>query len=527
MIMNKNKIGSYVHWRYQNYLDYGLRMSKWGEKLSTPVSPIMKMQAQKKKIMIEAKKVYKHSKDIKLPAKDITNYLNFFYNPKDKKSDNTVPGLTQDQIDTILEAVTKYHGKDLVNKQVSRTLQVTNQNVNYNGAKDFYESLDGNTQAELLALGRYINRAVKQRRRSTVLDKYMKNLEGIYNRIGQNMQNNASVKTIEDLIKAWKNIQNASVGKKSIKIDDININSASFFSQLKQFYQDMTAAEVASQVQGYLAQSVVICQNHVLENKSQNVTADMLLQVLQGAAAQPSKSRKGVSAQFLDTRYADLKQIHANSKRKLDVGQGSFSAHLTEDKVDLTLTIDNINVPISLKNYNMQSPGSVHLLSGSSVLGLTQEYVSFLNHFLNIYPDRQGGVEDATAAEKAEAKQAMQLTILYKALVGGVYTAGGKTATAELFVVNDNSKGKYRVYYMKDLIDAAVNNLASVQANQSASYLQTGDFDTQTIKHDFVGNASNINGGDAQRRISNLLNKLHIMKLKVSLNKTLFSSIKE
>lgn len=175
-------------------------MSKWGEKLSTPVSPIMKMQAQKKKIMLEAKKVYKHSKDIKLPAKDIANYLNFFYNPKDNKSDNTVPGLTQDQIDTILEAVTKYHGKDLVNKQVSRTLQVTNQNVNHNGAKDFYESLDGNTQAELLALGRYINRAVKQRRRSTVLDKYMKNLEGIYKNVGQNMQNNPSVQTIQNLI---------------------------------------------------------------------------------------------------------------------------------------------------------------------------------------------------------------------------------------------------------------------------------------------------------------------------------------
>ena len=45
-------------------------------------------------------------------------------------------------------------------------------------------------------------------------------LEGIYNNVGQNMQNNPSVQTIQNLINARKNIQNASAGKKSIKIDD-------------------------------------------------------------------------------------------------------------------------------------------------------------------------------------------------------------------------------------------------------------------------------------------------------------------
>ena len=58
-----------------------------------------------------------------------------------------------------------------------------------------------------------------------------------------------------------------------------------------------------------------------------------------------------------------------------------------------------------------------------------------------------------------KAKDIMKLTILVKALVGGVYTRQGRSGEAEFFIINDNSQGKYRVFNMYDIVRKIEENM--------------------------------------------------------------------
>ena len=146
----------------------------------------------------------------------------------------------------------------------------------------------------------------------------------------------------------------------------------------------------------------------------------------------------------------------------------------------------------------------IHLLSGRSVLALVQEYENFVNHYLNISAEHDdseppGGLLNA-------ASVAMKLTVLLKALVGGV--AGrtkngqiGMSQQADLFIINDNSVGRFRVYLIDDILNAVQRNI---------DLLKTGVLDkTSKLSNSYVGSRSDMNMGDARIRISNLLAQLH------------------
>ena len=165
------------------------------------------------------------------------------------------------------------------------------------------------------------------------------------------------------------------------------------------------------------------------------------------------------------------------------------------------------------------------LLNGRSLLGLVQEYPHFVNHFLNIVPERTGSNEaEGSRPDEAlvkKAKEAMKLTILLKALVGGVYGIGrsgevGKSASADFFVVNDSSaqNPKFRVFQMGTIVNNVkkdINNL-----------LVTGDYDTYTFKNQWTGDEK-LSGVSANKRIANLLMQMHQIGLSVSINKAVLN----
>ena len=154
----------------------------------------------------------------------------------------------------------------------------------------------------------------------------------------------------------------------------------------------------------------------------------------------------------------------------------------------------------------------VHLLSGRSVLALVQDYEIFLNHYLNVvsnHPDKEPNTIDLT-----QAHEAMKLTILLKALEGGVFSNKGYTDKAELFIINDNSQGKFKVYYIFDILD---------EVSKKLEYLKTGEYDEVTkLNNDWIGVEKEPNMSDAKVRISNLLKQLHEMPLEVSVSKQIF-----
>lgn len=111
---------------------------------------------------------------------------------------------------------------------------------------------------------------------------------------------------------------------------------------------------------------------------------------------------------------------------------------------------------ISAKNYNLDRY-YVHVLSGSSLLYMLQDLDSdFVNHFLNLYAahgKREGqknvGIDNAQlAAMKSSILPEIKLILLYKGLTGDT---NGRSS-ANLFIINDSSKGKVKVLDMYKII---------------------------------------------------------------------------
>ena len=81
-----------------------------------------------------------------------------------------------------------------------------------------------------------------------------------------------------------------------------------------------------------------------------------------------------------------------------------------------------------------------------------------------------------------------------------------------IFIINDNSKGGFKIYTISDILE---------RVNQNLDLLQVGDIDTLSeLDNNYIGNENNSN--DALVRISGILAQLHQMQLNVSISKAVF-----
>lgn len=181
-------------------------------------------------------------------------------------------------------------------------------------------------------------------------------------------------------------------------------------------------------------------------------------------------------------------------------------------------------MPLSVKNYNLISSNNIHLLSGASLIGLVQEYTTFVNHFLNVATVREGNktLSDAPANAINNMKKMMKLTILFKALTGGVWGiqrdgSVAKSRSAELLVVNDSSaaRPRFKIYQMGDILNAVEKNMSLLNMNDELANLD--------IKNKWVPVMPDVK--NSNQRITNILADMHKMKLSVSINKKTLSSI--
>ena len=112
----------------------------------------------------------------------------------------------------------------------------------------------------------------------------------------------------------------------------------------------------------------------------------------------------------------------------------------------------------------------------------------------------------------------MRLTILLKAIEGGVYGKRngvvGIGDTTDLIIINDKSKGEYKVYTVGMILD---------KVQKKVDWITTGDLDKERLKNDWVGKEEIPNFWDARRRITAMIMKLDSMELDVSVNKKAFT----
>ena len=132
--------------------------------------------------------------------------------------------------------------------------------------------------------------------------------------------------------------------------------------------------------------------------------------------------------------------------------------------------------------------------------------------------------QQPTVKLREQANDILLLSLAFKALTGGVLkeTNGivGPSQVAEVFIINDNSVGRWRVFSVDDIINTLISNMRLIKVQKfSRSQLWEVSYGTQRA------NAKNNNRyGPAFSRISQLLHMLQAQQIKLSINRAaLFS----
>lgn len=226
---------------------------------------------------------------------------------------------------------------------------------------------------------------------------------------------------------------------------------------------------------------------------AQNEAMEAIGEVIGDVTESVSFNKEAFASQFL-TQQAD------EILSKTSVSKG---------KIDVSLEWKDKNLGISAKNYNLERY-YVHVLSGSSLLYMLQDLDSdFVNHFLNLYA-AHGKLEGQKSVSADNAKLAamkggilpeIKLILLYKGLTGDT---NGRSS-ANLFIINDSSKGKVKVFDMYKLISQiGTQTIRGIKLND-----KTLD---EKIKF-----RNDWEMGSPQQRISKLLLDVHARKVSVAI----------
>lgn len=524
--MGVNKIGNYVHLGFENYLKYSLNTLESGKQETVDESYINQIFKNQTDSIMERARLSEQYRGIDINK--IETELNYYFDArKGNLPDQLNSKITQEDLNNMRKAIEEFLGEKLQKIKIDEnTLSSTIVSGKFNMAiladekkygQDLTQKLKSYGTSEIGTSGRVSKKAIERR---------IKLLLEIRDRLkkADKMGSAEIIVEINALNAIWGQLKSYKSFKEANDILTIKESS-----KLSHFVDDLniflsSAATGSSTLHGEYAEAIVVATNFLVNAQAKVGTAEILAQLGKGVKGQ-ERSAKGLKADFFDENLIDLQQVTAGSiysyTKNKDSEGNIFSSKITQDKVDVEIEVSELEVPASIKNYNFGNNyfSDIHLLQGRSVLVLLQDSDSdFVNHFLNIAAEHDDiDVRSSNYFKWLDkANEVVKLTILLKALAGSVFgrDANGNTGfsqKAELFIINDNSAGRFRVYLIDDIIGRVIKRI---------ELLKTGDFDKAVLNNTYVGSMDNPNMGDARVRISNLLAQLNSMQLKVSIDKS-------
>lgn len=524
--MARHEIGDYIHYQFENYEKYGLNQSIKGLEQNPNLFAVLNEQKKNIKAQIEKRK-QKYGN--KLDKKNIETQLNFYFDARrGNVSQDLKNSLTQEELNIIEQAIVKYFGEKADKLNIDKdTLASSIVSKDFNVGVLKAKRKNGETLIEAIKrtnrLGLGNNPSVKV---STVQER-INILLNIRDKLARKDKDNSKklIDSINSLSKQWTDLKRSLSPDGTVKslsknktfsveehrnfIDEINNLISSFLSG-------------SSTLHGEYAEAIIVATNYMINAKANEVTGNLLdgvLEALKKNIKGQETSVKGLLTANFSSDFVDIEQVVAGTpyaSTKMRTEQGFFSTKMTQDKVDVEIQIDGLNIPGSVKNYNLSNVyyKDVHLLSGRSLIALVQEYGEFVNHYLNIMAEH-GGNRDSSAAQIDAAVHVMKLTILLKAIAGGVETNKGRSKEADLFIINDNSIGQFKIYYINDILDIVEKSIDLLK-------IEGYDKNSARLSNNFVGKSGDYDRNNARQRISNLLARLHNMALEVSIDKSVF-----
>ena len=535
------KVGDYIHFRYSNYLNYGLTVDQ-----KQTFSPEQILSTQRNEIKKQLN--YRGKKNKNKIKKDLENQINFFFGFSQGKLSNQYTPEEVKQIETFLEDLIKQTVKKI--RPNVDILDINHQTLK--AAKGGGSISLGENDVETWAKIRKAATFKDSQSRTTVqaLRRRIEQLVVQANNLRENFSGgtvdqafiNGVDKLMEDYEGLIKEIEQAEVSEtfitksgKEIKAEgifgqrwDIDTKEKKDFVKAIQDLIDMTRNISNLELQGALGEVVPVVSQWAWEqfqNKSfseissliDTLEMDSVIDVLHGRVSKGQEKTKKVS---LSTKVITNK--NAEKTEQVKIGDVKLNTTFTQDKVDIVLNFSNSKINASVKNVNLKSGYNIGVLSGTNLINYIQDYPDFANHYLNITANIQRDSSDqAPEGLIKKAHDALCLTVALHAISGGLWAQHKdgrvtKTDKAEIFVVNDVSqpKGRFKVYFISDLIEKISKNI---------NYFKIDEFEQpKTYINKWTG-PEDKNMDDSWRRIVNILMQLRTQKLTASISPSILT----
>lgn len=526
-------IGEYIHYRYTNYLKYGLNRKQSGSK-----GGVQNAYAAAKRACNNAMQEALSKSQIQL-AKKMTQSANFYlaYQRGIKNSNSLPKGFPQDGVSLTESNINKSISKGV--KQAVMTSHGTGQGLS--GTPSVTTSIK---QKSALGTKGVSNDIVAIQTRINAINALCFGMQlndpSISNLLNQMRLSFSQLKPIFKKLEKhnpkqslWYYTKIEDIVNKSSKGMVGGLNAVQTSKEMKalvavvnELYSALRVFGVNTAAEGIFGEELIL--NAALVGASNMIDASKTQIV---GDLRNSFNAINPNIKFIGgSKGRD--RIFANSSYSFSNKAGTYVGKTTQMKTDVVVTLKNSNkqLRISVKNTNLSgfSSGKISLLSGSSVLQLLHEHEEFLNHYLNIVPQRSNFVyEDRTFAPgsaRTDLHNAMRAIILIGALTGGYrISAKNKVKGANILMVLDNSIGVVEYYDLNHFIQKISTNIYKI--NSLVPNLKTGDFDNiDAIQNQWRGLAWKGSGKSVLRspalantRIIGMLQDLHKMHLSVSI----------
>lgn len=493
-------IGEYIHFKYTNYLKHGL--SKKGSDAGDAYSAIKMAQST----LNEAKTLSSNNKAFIKQMEEACNNL------KNLTKVTNVANMRKDLRDKGVKTDPAFINKlrDIRNLENRIIDWSTGQAIGPGqGGMGTRQKIGQERGFHLETLE---DRAKNLEKKIKVLQGMMKNLNQLSSNLNLYQEVETEAKSIAQLARnllkqqgdsGWTSIASLSGTKYSELAENINIINQAL-GDLGIGIDTATEGEIGEIVNGLAAMAVA------------QTGADEIESIIWTDKALASSTANVIKSNRVKANFNLSGNISPNI---------AWKSSGTKQKVDVTITFKDKNrepLRFSTKSVNLATASSIHLGSGTSIIQLLQDDENFLNHWLNIVPDRTGGPysQFKYAGTVDLMHKAMKSLIAIRALMGGnrINKNNGFIPSANALFVLNNANGEVKGYDMGEIARILGSNI------NLANSISIGA-DLGNITNTWNGDR-NFSMDNADTRINNMIQALHSMSYSVTLPVSILNQIK-
>ena len=513
MKADSNKIGEYIHAKYNDYLWYGLNHTN-KEHLASPPNPYSVFRLQRNLILSQARaQGFGNTKTNK--RKELEGYLNYFWNPNSgfQKIAKDLNIHSDELLQHILEAVrqAKFSTYDF-----NFTSNLGVENLQSAGGFNKFNNLKNNSDMlQVKSIDDRLSKALSFLNNLT--DKQKSSFQNLDDLIAQaNKLNNIWINIKKDFTNEQKKKRSFKFQNNKNIENDLKLKNNNIFNSLKEgnrsiggfidevnILVDSLKSYSISYLIGQIGELAPTIIGRMIQQKTYKTEKELIDDIVK-TVLNPNNSNLMIqqtgfnsSVALMDKSNFAVQGLKYGLQEINDqhyfrhFGKASADLRQTQDKVDFVIKMeDGESINASMKNYNLSanSNPNITILTGRNILYYLQEYNLFMNHYLNITAvlknefSKNKNVDKSISSystqaepwEIYEANKMLIYSLALKGIAGGVLkgkvdngkiSSVGTSAMAQVFVVNDNSgvTGHYKVYFIDDYINLLKSNYNNLE----------------------------------------------------------------